>query len=39
MAGYRWLAALVVGAVTTGALYLVFRVWLVEPLPTGWLGV
>jgi Tripartite tricarboxylate transporter TctB family len=39
MAGYRWPVALLVGGVTTGALYLVFRVWLVEPLPTGWLGI
>jgi hypothetical protein len=39
MAGYRWPAAVLAGGVTTGALYLVFRVWLVEPLPTGWLGI
>ena len=39
MAGYRWATAVLAGGVTTGALYLVFRVWLVEPLPTGWLGI
>jgi hypothetical protein len=39
MAGYRWPVALLAGGVTTGALYLVFRVWLAEPLPTGWLGI
>jgi hypothetical protein len=38
--GYRWPAALLIGGATTGAvLYVVFRVWLVEPLPTGWLGI
>jgi hypothetical protein len=39
MGGYRWLVALLGGFVTTGALYLMFRVWLHEPLPTGWLGI
>jgi len=39
MGRYRWPVALLVGGVTTGALYLVFRVWLVEPLPTGWIGI
>jgi len=39
MGRYRWPAALLIGGVTTAALYLVFRVWLVEPLPTGWLGM
>lgn len=38
MGGYRWPIALLFGGLTTGALYLVFRVWLVEPLPTGVLG-
>jgi putative tricarboxylic transport membrane protein len=38
MGGYRWPVALVLGAVTTGALYLVFRVWLLQPLPAGLLG-
>jgi putative tricarboxylic transport membrane protein len=37
--GYRWPVALLVGGVTTGALFLVFVVWLVEPLPTGWIGI
>lgn len=35
---YRWRSALVLGGVTTGLLYLLFRVWLLQPLPTGWLG-
>jgi putative tricarboxylic transport membrane protein len=39
MGGYRWPVSLLIGGATTGALYVVFRVWLVEPLPTGWLGV
>jgi putative tricarboxylic transport membrane protein len=38
MGGYRWPATLFLAAVSTGALYLVFRVWLHEPLPTGLLG-
>jgi hypothetical protein len=36
--GYGWPRALVCGAVATGTLYLVFRVWLREPLPSGLLG-
>ena len=39
MGGYRWPLALLLGGATTGALYLMFRVWLLEPLPTGWLGI
>ena len=39
MGGYRWPAAVLIGGITTGALHLVFRVWLHEPLPTGWLGI
>ena len=39
MGSYRWSVALLVGCVTTGALYLMFRVWLLEPLPTGWVGI
>lgn len=39
MGRYRWPAALLIGAVTTGALYLMFRVWLLEPLPVGWVGI
>jgi putative tricarboxylic transport membrane protein len=39
MGGYRWPVALLIGCVTTGTLYLMFRVWLVEPLPTGWIGI
>lgn len=36
---YRWPVASLIGCLTTGALYLVFRVLLHEPLPTGWFGV
>lgn len=39
MGGYRWGVALLAGAATTGVLYLLFRVWLLQPLPTGWLGI
>jgi putative tricarboxylic transport membrane protein len=38
MGGYRWPAAVLLGAVSTGVLYLLFRVWLLQPLPTGILG-
>jgi hypothetical protein len=38
MGGYRWPTALLLGAVTTTLLHLLFRVWLRQPLPTGWLG-
>jgi len=38
MGGYRWPAAVLLGAVSTGVLYLMFRVWLLQPLPTGILG-
>lgn len=38
MGDYRWPAALLLGAVTTGLFYLLFRVWLLQPLPTGILG-
>ena len=39
MGSYRWPVALLIGCVTTGALYLMFRVLLHEPLPTGWVGI
>jgi putative tricarboxylic transport membrane protein len=39
MGAYRWPVALVIAGVTTSALYLMFRVWLVEPLPTGFVGI
>jgi Tripartite tricarboxylate transporter TctB family len=39
MGGYRPWIALLAGGATTGALYLAFRVWLLQPLPTGWLGI
>jgi putative tricarboxylic transport membrane protein len=39
MGAYRWPVAAMAGAITTVALYLMFRVWLNEPLPTGWLGI
>jgi hypothetical protein len=38
MGGYRWPAAALLAALTTGALYLLFRVWLLQPLPAGLLG-
>jgi putative tricarboxylic transport membrane protein len=38
MGSYRWPTAALIGCITTGALYLIFRVWLQEPLPTGWVG-
>jgi len=38
MGDYRWPVAVLLGAVSTGLLFLMFRVWLLEPLPTGWLG-
>jgi hypothetical protein len=38
MGNYRWLVAGLLAAVTTALLFLMFRVWLHEPLPTGWLG-
>ncbi len=38
MGNYRWPMATLLAAVTTGLLFLMFRVWLHEPLPTGWLG-
>jgi hypothetical protein len=38
MTGYRWPLVLVIAGVTTGGLYLVFRVWLHEPLPSGVVG-
>jgi putative tricarboxylic transport membrane protein len=39
MGSYRWLTAVFIGCLTTAALYLMFRVWLLEPLPTGWIGI
>jgi putative tricarboxylic transport membrane protein len=39
MGGYRWPFALLLGGATTGLLYLLFRVWLLQPLPTGLLGL
>lgn len=39
MGGYRWGVAGLAAAATTGTLYLLFRVWLLQPLPTGWFGV
>jgi hypothetical protein len=38
MGGYRWPVALLLGLASTGLLYLMFRVWLLQPLPTGLLG-
>lgn len=39
MGGYGWPRALLLGGATTGLLYLLFRVWLLQPLPTGLLGL
>lgn len=38
MGGYRWPMAVLLGAVSTAVLYLLFRVWLLQPLPAGLLG-
>lgn len=38
MGAYGWPAAVLLGAVSTGVLYLLFRVWLLQPLPSGILG-
>ena len=38
MGSYRWLICLAQSAGLTGALYLLFRVWLKQPLPVGLLG-
>ena len=38
MGGYGWPAAALLGGATTGGLYLLFRVWLLQPLPSGLLG-
>jgi hypothetical protein len=39
MGGYRWPVAIAAAAVTTVVLHLLFRVWLRQPLPGGWLGI
>jgi putative tricarboxylic transport membrane protein len=39
MGGYRWPFSLLLGGATAGVLYLLFRVWLLQPLPTGLLGL
>lgn len=39
MSTYPWPVASLIGAATTAALYLMFRVWLLQPLPTGWTGI
>jgi hypothetical protein len=38
MGGYRWPGAILLGTVSTSLLYLLFRVWLLQPLPTGLFG-
>jgi hypothetical protein len=38
MGRYSWPKSALLAAVTTGALYLLFRVWLLQPLPFGVLG-
>jgi hypothetical protein len=39
MGGYRWPVAVLLGGVTTTLLHLAFRVWLLQPLPAGVLGI
>jgi hypothetical protein len=39
MGGYRWRLALLLGAGLAGLLHGLFRVWLRQPLPAGWLGM
>ncbi len=39
MGAYGWPAAVLLGGATTGVLYLLFRVWLLQALPTGLLGL
>jgi hypothetical protein len=39
MGGYRWRIAAAAGVVTASVLHLLFRVWLRQPLPSGWLGI
>lgn len=39
MGRYRWPVAVGAGAVTTVVLHLLFRIWLRQPLPAGWLGI
>jgi hypothetical protein len=39
MGGYGWPGAVLLGALTAGALHLLFRVWLLQPLPAGLLGL
>ena len=38
MGGYDWSLTLLMAGLTTGSLYVMFRVWLHEPLPSGLLG-
>jgi hypothetical protein len=37
--GYHWPTSLLLAALATVSLHLMFRVWLLQPLPTGWLGI
>jgi hypothetical protein len=39
MGGYRWPAAALAGGITTITLHVLFRVWLRQPLPSGWFGI
>jgi hypothetical protein len=39
MGGYPWIVAASSGVAVTTALYLLFRVWLLQPLPGGWFGI
>lgn len=38
MGAYRWRVCLLLSGALTGALYLLFRLWLKQPLPVGLLG-
>jgi hypothetical protein len=38
MGGYDWSLTLLLAGASTGTLYVMFRIWLHEPLPSGLLG-
>jgi len=39
MGGYHWATSVLLAVLATVSLYLMFRVWLFQPLPGGWLGI
>ena len=39
MGRYGWPRTVLLAAISTGALYLMFRVWLLQPLPSGVVGI